>query len=146
MVVRHFKEFSKVKQQKTKVSHSASLHCSIHNSHNCLVTLQSQMTVAIKTIVSKIASFYLVLKCKLGQGDIKGWCYWQGRQGVWSKCGRLLAEFPRETLLVSHHPLYYVSFPLRVSFILQSPTLQDSPIQYLSSRHSTRPNLTLIAY
>ena len=69
VVVGHFKEFSKVKQQKTKVSHSASLHCSIHNSHNCL---QSQMTVAIKTMVSKIASFNLVLKCKLGQGDMKG--------------------------------------------------------------------------
>ena len=72
VVVRHFKEFSKVKQQKTKVSHSASLHCSIHNSHNCPVTLQLQMTVAIKTMFSKIASFNLVLKCKLGQGDIKG--------------------------------------------------------------------------
>ena len=34
--------------------------------------------------------------------------------GVWSKRGQQLAEFPRETLLVGHHPLYQLTFPLRL--------------------------------
>ena len=66
--------------------------------------------------------------------------------GVWSKRGRLLAEFPRETLLVGHHHPLYTLIPTRVFFdtFIHStlPLRPDSPIWSLRPRRSTCPNLT----
>ena len=91
------------------------------NSHNYQATQHQQhISIAIKSFVSKILR--CVLKCPRMTG-LMLLARWLA--GVWSKRGRLLAEFPRETLLVGHHhPLSFLLGLYPNTFLHSIPPLR----------------------